>query len=119
MLIVKDRYELYLENDPDVQRLKNNLLPAFPELNNLKIMKGDSSYILNKSKIYLCTEYNGTKYDDNMMTFVILHELAHALTHEIGHGDEFQNNFSRLLERAKIYNLFDPNKPRVEKYCTS
>lgn len=113
----KIHYENYLENEPTVMRLKNRLIPIFPELAPVKLMKGGSSYTINKQKIYLCTEFNGTMYDDNMLTYVILHELAHTLCSEIGHGTRFQTIFNSLLNRATRHNLFDPSRPRSENYC--
>lgn len=112
------KYENYLENEDTVVRLKKRLIPAFPELSNVKLLKSDdASYTINKQKIYLCTESDGEVYDDNMLTYVILHELAHTLCPEIGHGKQFQRIFGSLLARATNYNLFDPNIPRVENYC--
>lgn len=111
------KYENYLENEDTIVRLKNRLIPAFPELMNVKLMKSDASYTINKQKIYLCTESDGEIYDDNMLTYVILHELAHTLCPEIGHGKQFQRIFGSLLARAANHNLFDPNMPRVENYC--
>jgi len=111
------QHETYLENDEEVVRLKNILLPVFPELGNVKLMKGNSSYTINKKKIYLCTEHNGDKYDDNMLTYVILHELAHTLCPEIGHDKKFQKIFQILLDRAERHSLFNSNLPRVENYC--
>jgi predicted metal-dependent hydrolase len=113
--LLKTSYETYLENEPVVTRLKNKLLPVFPELGFVKMLKGDASYTINKQKIYLCTEANGEVYDDNMLTYVILHELAH--TPEIGHGKQFQSIFRTLLGRAERHKLFDPLRPRVENYC--
>jgi len=113
----KTNYENYLENEPVVVRLKNKLLPVFPELKYVKLMKGNASYTINKQKIYLCTELNGETYDDNMLTYVILHELAHTLCPEIGHGKQFQSIFQTLLGRAERHKLYDSRKPRVENYC--
>jgi len=115
--LLKTSYETYLENEPTVMRLKNKLTPVFPELKFVKMLKGDASYTINKQKIYLCTETNGKVYDDNMLTYVTLHELAHTLCPEIGHGKQFQSIFQTLLGRAERHNLFDPRKPRVENYC--
>lgn len=115
--LVKVNYETYLENEPTVVRLRNKLLPVFPELGVVKLMKGDASYTINKQKIYLCTEAGGTTYDDNMLTYVILHELAHTMCPEIGHGSQFQKIFQSLLDRGERHRLFDPRKPRVENYC--
>lgn len=114
---LKTNYENYLENEPTVVRLKNRLIPFFPELNYVKLMKGGSSYTINKQKIYLCTESKGEIYDDNMLVYVILHELAHTLCPEIGHGLKFQIIFKSLLDRAERHYLFDHSKPRPENYC--
>ena len=113
----KTSYETYLENEPTIMRLKNRLTPVFPELKFVKMLKGDSSYTINKKKIYLCTEMNGEVYDDNMLTYVTLHELAHTLCPEIGHGKQFKDIFKTLLGRAERHKLFDPRKPMVENYC--
>lgn len=110
-------YENYLENEPTIIRLKNKLISVFPELSVVKLMKGKSSYTINKRKIYLCTEFNGITYDDNMLTYVLLHELAHTLCPKIGHGTRFQTIFKSLLDRAERHNLFDSSKPRYENYC--
>ena len=119
LYILKNRYETYLESDPKVVDLKNKLVTTFPELRSIRIMKGSSSYTIDKSKIYLCVEHNGVTYDDNMLTYVLLHELAHVINSKIGHGIEFRNTFNRLLIRAEINGFYDPNKPRIEKYCQS
>jgi predicted metal-dependent hydrolase len=111
------KYENYLENEDTIVRLKALLVPVFPELLHVKLMKSDASYTINKQKIYLCTESDGEVYDDNMLTYVILHELAHTLCPEIGHGKQFQKIFASLLARAVNHNLFDPNIPRAENYC--
>jgi len=115
--IFKMNYETYLENEDTIVRLKYQLVPVFPELLNVKLMKSDASYTINKQKIYLCTESDGVVYDDNMLTYVILHELAHTMCPEIGHGKRFQKIFNSLLTRAESHNLFDPMMPRVENYC--
>lgn len=107
----------YMEMDPVIVLLKDRLIYTFPELNNVKLMKGTSSYTINKYKIYICTEHNGVQYDTNMLTYVILHELAHVMTPEIGHGQDFVVQFNKLLDRAYFAGLYDPNKPRVENYC--
>jgi len=111
--------EKYLQNDPEIVRLKNKLIPFFPEIANTVVLKGDKSYTLGKYKIHLCTEdENGNVYDDNMLTYVFLHELAHCINKEIGHGDKFEVVFQSLLDRAEHYKLYDPRKPRIKNYCS-
>lgn len=111
-------YEKFLESDKTVNRIRNKLISVFPELQYVKLMKGTSSYTINKSKIYLCTEDNkGEVYDDNMLIYVVLHELAHSVCPDIGHGIVFQKIFKSFLRRGELHNLYDPNLPRVENYC--
>ena len=57
--------------------------------------------------------------DINTLTFVAIHELAHIASTQVGHGDEFWNNFKFLLVRAKENNIYKPQdyKKKPEKYC--
>ena len=110
-------YDDRMAEDPTIVRIKNKLLPSFPELNNIKLMKGNESATINKYRVYLCTDYEGKSYDDNMLTYVLLHELAHVLTPEIGHGDLFRGTFEKLLDRAKVANLYDDSLAKPSNYC--
>jgi hypothetical protein len=109
--------ENFMQNEPTILRLKNLLLPYFPELHKVKLMKGDSSYTINKHRIYICTESDGEYYNDNMLIYVILHELAHTLCKSLGHSDEFQLIFNTLMQRAEKAGVYDPKLPRTENYC--
>ena len=40
--------------------------------------------------------------DENTLTFVAIHELAHIMTKSIGHGDDFWNNMRYLLSVAIV-----------------
>lgn len=115
--ILKRIYENRMEEDPTVLRIKEMLLPTFPELNNVKLMKGSESATINKYRVYLCTEYNGVKYSDNTLVHVLLHELAHVLNPEIGHGDQFVRKFNALLLRARAAGLYDPELAIPKDYC--
>lgn len=112
-------HENFLSTDYEIVRLKNKLLPVFPELNDVKLMKGQSSYTINKYKIYICLRDKNTRiiYDDNMLVYVILHELAHTKCPEIGHTEMFKKIFFDFLERAENYGLYDPSLPRHANYC--
>lgn len=106
--------------DSEILRLGKMLQPVFPELNDIKLMKGSSSYTINKYKIYICLRDRKTNviYTDNMLVYVILHELAHTLCDEIGHTKKFIYIFKNLLHRAIRYNLYDPDIPTVKNYCS-
>lgn len=115
---IKSIYDKKMESHPDILRLKRRLYQIFPEMKKVRIMKSNSSYTLGKKNIYLCTRDDSNyTYDDNMLTYVFLHELAHSLTEQIGHGNEFKSKFKSLLRRAERYGMYDPNKPHVENYC--
>jgi predicted metal-dependent hydrolase len=110
--------EYFKEIDNRVLEIKMMLLPYFPELKKIKMFKDTSSYTVNKTKIALCTEKGKKKYDNNMLIYVTLHELAHVLNKkDYGHTPNFYKIFNKLLERAKIAGLYDENKKRPINYC--
>lgn len=74
-------------------------------------MESDAGYVINKQYMSLCLEkspYGGELEPINMLIYVAIHELAHIMSHEIGHGDEFINNFTFLLDYSKKLYYFDP-----------
>ena len=82
-----------------------------------------TSYSVNKGKqIILCLRSKDEKeelIDENTLTFVAIHEIAHVMSKTIGHNDEFWNNFKFLLKEAikrGLYNCVDYSK-QPKKYC--
>ena len=82
-----------------------------------------TSYSVNKGeKVYMCLRQRNDReelVDENIITFVAIHELAHCGTHEVGHTPLFWNNFGWLLKRAEemqIYQYTDFSAHPVE-YC--
>jgi hypothetical protein len=82
-----------------------------------------TSYSVNKGeKVYMCLRQRNEReelVDENVITFVALHEMAHIGTHEVGHTPLFWNNFGWLLKRAEaldIYKYTDFRAHPVE-YC--
>lgn len=83
-----------------------------------------TSYSVNKGEeIHLCLRQRGGQNEslvnDNVMTFVGLHELAHVCTESVGHGPDFWNNFGWLLKEAEangIYQYTDFQSHPV-RYC--
>tara|TARA_B100000795_G_C22803507_1_gene443293 strand:+ start:1731 stop:2306 length:576 start_codon:yes stop_codon:yes gene_type:complete len=106
---------------PDDERIK--LLNENLDLNNLKEGIDDpnyTSYSINKGEqIVLCLRNEDKLMDINTMMFVILHELGHVITIDIGHTQNFWENFRWLLEESiniGIYFKQDFDKKPVE-YC--
>ena len=79
-----------------------------------------SSYSINKGEqIILCLRTNNKLVDINTMMFVVLHELSHIATTDIGHTPLFWKNFRWILEESiniGMYTKQDFNKEAVE-YC--
>jgi len=82
-----------------------------------------TAYSENKGeKLAFCLDtekINGKLIDNNTLTYVALHELAHIATESVGHTDEFWENFKFLLIEANSINIYTPvdykNKPA--RYC--
>jgi hypothetical protein len=70
-----------------------------------------TSYSINKGEqIYMCLRQRDGPdeglVNENIMTFVAIHELAHVCTESIGHGPDFWNNFGWLLKEAEAAGLY-------------
>jgi hypothetical protein len=107
-------------DDPHIKILRARLERVFPEMRGLEMYASDSSSTIDKRIVYICMkDENGKYYDDNMLTHVMLHELAHTLQKEMdpGHSPKFQKIFYELLERAEQHGLYDSTKPLTRNYC--
>jgi hypothetical protein len=53
------------------------------------------------------------------MRFVLIHELAHMMSIDYGHGEEFQHYFKSLLDISVLLNKYSPvdYKQRHTRYC--
>ena len=65
------------------------------------------------------TKHSERLIDENTLTFVYTHELAHIATKSIGHKKEFWDNFKFLLEQAKEAGFHSPidYKKNPQTYC--
>lgn len=127
--------EQYLQNDPIlkglVEKFKiffNEYMEEWPRplemLNNRDIMneiliyRGDKSYTINKKHVYICLKNEkGEYYDENMLTYVLAHEIAHTLCDEVGHTDKFHEIFENLLVHMTTAGLYNPSIPLQPDYC--
>lgn len=118
LVIVLQVKENMSEQDPKVNQIKNRIMGVHPDVKDIRFRKGDKSYTINKEIIYLCTEgSDGVKYDDNMLTYVAIHEVAHTLCDEVGHTSKFYQIFNRLLDVAQAQGIYNPSIPLVSNYC--
>jgi hypothetical protein len=107
--------------DADVKRLIRNFNPD----NVLEAGENDiyTSYSVNKGeKIVLCMRSRDGKsrlVERNVLTFVAVHELAHLMTAEVGHGETFWENNRRLLKEAISIGIYTPEdyQKNPQQYC--
>lgn len=133
-LVYRQVEEYKLQDDPMIRRLRERVSPLFVEgkkysgilneINNRDIMreisllKGTKSYTINKEKIYLClTDESGDYYNENLLVYVLLHEISHVISKSIGHTEEFHTIFEELLKEAVKEGIFDPTKEIDQNYC--
>ena len=115
--------EHYAQDDPKLQELqkiftdffnsKSDWEPPLDMLNKrhvmdeVKLYRGEKSYTINKEKIFLCMkDRKGQYYSNNILIYVLGHEIAHSLCDEVGHTEKFHIIFEALLEQltnAEIY----------------
>jgi predicted metal-dependent hydrolase len=100
-----------------VEKFNPNNITESPKSNKY------TSYSINKGeKIVFCIrQKNDTEelVDENTVTFVAIHELAHIMTKSVGHTEEFWDNFKRLLKESVKIGIYDrenyTNDPK--EYC--
>lgn len=115
-LYLYDYYDSYY--DPKIDSLKSSLVEAIPEIKNIKISGSNKSFTINKKEIFLCLkDKNNNYYNDNMLIYVLLHEVAHVMCDEIGHTEKFKEIFRALLKRAESAGIYDSSRPPIDNYC--
>jgi hypothetical protein len=118
---VKSRFLKKTYDDPLIERIKFDLLLVHPKAKELNYFASNESLTENKKDMYLCLkDENGQYYPYNMLMYVALHELAHAVSKSVDDahtGEEFNRNFDILLERATQLGLYNPNEPLLNNYC--
>jgi hypothetical protein len=98
-----------------INRLLNNWSRGIV-IKEIGSMEPEAAYVINKQYLSICLKNfcnseNCQKYtldNINLLTYVGIHEMAHIMSEEIGHGDEFKTNFKYLLDYSKNLKLYDP-----------
>jgi len=119
--LVKHVGEKY-KNNKGVDKLVTNFNPnkVYETLPTSKF----TAYSENKgAKLAFCLNKNkddsDNLIDNNTLTFVAIHELAHIMTKSIGHTPEFWENFKFLLKDANEIGIYTPEdyKRNNIEYC--
>ena len=118
--LVKYMGETYPERE-NVKRLVKGFNPK--KINEILPTSSYTAYSENKGeKLAFCTTTTkkGDKLiDDNTLTFVGIHEIAHIMTKSIGHTKEFWQNMKFLLKNAAKIGIYTPidYKRKPKEYC--
>lgn len=99
-----------LEMDPAHAGAKQ-LLAKGPWVEESSFVNNHSSYTVNKHRICLCTVTKSGSLDDGAITGMLLHELAHCISHTNGHDEEFHknHNFLRIAANRLNFNEYEPS----------
>ena len=108
------RNDTTYKNTVPVKRLVSNWDKGI-SIKEIGKMESDAAYVINKKHMSFCLQNKPNKNDNkiktfediNLMTYVGIHELAHIMSDEIGHGSEFISNFEFLLDYSKQLTYFD------------
>jgi|TARA_B110000858_G_scaffold196978_1_gene257187 hypothetical protein len=118
--LVKYMGEEFPKRD-NVKRLVKNFNPK--KVTETLPTSSYTAYSENKGeKLAFCTtttKEGDNLIDENTLTFVGIHEIAHIMTKSVGHTSEFWKNFKFLLQNAikiKLYKPIDYKKNPVN-YC--
>lgn len=103
-----------------LRRIVSSLSKIDPKMRELSFQTSNKTYIKNKKDVFVCMKKkNGRFYSKNIISFAIIHELAHALTPTVKgdeHPPEFVENFNKLLNIAREQGLYKPID-KIEEYC--
>lgn len=105
-------------NNPDFERLYKNFDPNLVSEGSPE--SSYTSYSVNKSQLVVCLrQTDHTFVDNNVLMYVILHELGHFACAEVGHTPKFWEIFKLIITEAVgmgVYKKVDFKK-KPEPYC--
>lgn len=102
--------EQQFPDKPQIQFLRTNFKPDANRFFESTPEAEHTSYSVNKGEaVHLCLRQRteGEQLvNENVMIFVAIHEMAHAMTRTVGHDASFWNNFGFLLEQAEAIGVY-------------
>ena len=83
-----------------------------------------TSYSVNKGEaVHFCLRQreggDESLVQEDVITFVAIHEMGHMITASVGHGPDFWNNFAWLLKEAEAVQIYTHRdfKAHPVSYC--
>ena len=96
---------------PQVVLLKRNFDAEAHRLGEATPDDEFTSFAVNKGEsVHFCLRQrengNESLVQENIVTFVAIHEMGHIITKSIGHGPDFWNNFGWLLQESERIGIY-------------
>ena len=123
-----NKLKLHLESTvpdkPQVQQLTRNFEANANRFKEATPDAEHTSYSVNKGEeVHFCLRQreagDESLVNEDIITFVAIHEMGHMITKTIGHGPDFWNNFARLLQEAEKIGVYTQRDFRAHpvSYC--
>ena len=98
---------------PQVKQLARNFDAEAHRLGESTPDDDFTSFSVNKGEsVHFCLRQresgDESLVNENIVTFVAIHEMGHIITKTVGHGPDFWNNFAWLLEQAEAIGIYTP-----------
>ncbi len=111
LILIIEHFQATYPDKPQVRRLMKNFIAEPARMVEATPDAEHTSYSVNKGEtMHLCLRQrrpgDESLVDENVMTFVTLHELGHCMTESIGHGPDFWNNFAWILKEAEAKGIY-------------
>ncbi len=111
LIRIIEHFQTTYPDKPQVRRLMKNFVAEPSRMVEATPDAEHTSYSVNKGEtMHLCLRQrragDESLVDENVMTFVTLHELGHCMTESIGHGPDFWNNFAWILKEAEAKGIY-------------
>lgn len=126
--IKMNKLKLHLEttfpDKPQVKQLMRNFEAQAHRFEEATPDAEFTSYSVNKGEsVFFCLRQregaNEALVQEDIITFVAIHEMGHMITKTIGHGPDFWNNFAWLLQEAEKIGIYKHRDFRAHpvSYC--
>jgi hypothetical protein len=121
---LKIHLESTVPDKPQVQQLTRNFEAQAYRFTEATPDAEHTSYSVNKGEaVHFCLRQreggDESLVDEEIITFVALHEMGHMITKTIGHDADFWNNFAWLLQEAERIGIYKHRDFRAHpvSYC--
>ena len=121
VILVSHSWKKKSNTNEKLKEIKSKLIRVDPRAQNVEFyIDPEESYTLHKKEVYMCVQDpGGNYYNDDILMYIALHELAHALIPEdtSEHPPKFDALFNQLKDRAAYLKLYNPETPFPTEYC--